>query len=763
MNTKTILIVDDDPKIRKTLSDILRAKGYAPTTAATGKKALDMVKKGIPYVALIDLRLEDMSGLGLMKVIKERSPATECIVITGYASQESAIEAINLGAFSYVQKPYDMEQLLVTIQRAVEKREIEETLQENERYFRSLLHSMHEDILVIDSNYRITDANNMFLTTKGGKREDVIGRHCFEISHDHNEPCDKKGEECMLREVFETAEPRFCQHEHLNKDGSIVYVDLLVSPLKDGEGKVTHIIEAARNITELKQVEKELRESEEKYRTILASIEDGYYEVNLPGNFTFFNDSMCNIRGYPREELMKMNNRQYMDPETAKRVYKIFNEVYETGKPVKRVEWESLRKDGTKAYVESSISLMKDAKGRSIGFRGIVRDVSERKRLEAQLIQSQKMEAIGTLAGGVAHDFNNLLTTIMGNAHMALMEMGDDDPLREEIEGINEAGERASSLTRQLLAFSRKQVIQPKVLDLNKVSAGIEKMLSRLIGEHIELKMISYPGLCCVKMDPGQMEQVIMNLAINSKDAMPRGGKLTIETAKVDLGEAYFLDHAVEAQPGPYVMLAVSDTGIGMDEEIRSHIFEPFFTTKEKGRGTGLGLSTVYGIVKQSGGLIWSYSEPGQGTTFKIYFPSVQEDAKSGEKETIPIDEMKGSETILVVEDDAMLRKIVQKALQRYAFRMLQAQDAIEALRVSEEHHGAIHLMLTDVVMPGMRGEELAEHMQSLRPEIKVLYMSGYTDEAIVHHGVLTPGVNFIQKPFQLEVLARKVREVLDS
>jgi len=384
-----------------------------------------------------------------------------------------------------------------------------------------------------------------------------------------------------------------------------------------------------------------------------------------------------------------------------------------------------------------------------------------RKKLEAQLLHAQKMESIGRLAGGVAHDFNNLLTPIIGSADLMMMSIGKDHELREDIEEIKKAADRAASLTRQLLAFSRRQVLEPKVINLNDVIPDMDKMLRRLIGEDIDLETALAPDLDQVEADPGQIEQVIMNLAVNARDAMPQGGKLTIETANVDLDEAYAHNH-VAVTPGPYVMMAISDTGIGMDKETLSRIFEPFFTTKEKGKGTGLGLSTVYGIVKQSGGNTWVYSEPGKGTTFKIYLPRVEKQIEATEDTEAVAESLTGSETILVVEDNEMVRDLAQSILQHYGYDVLEAQDGEEAIKVSKGHDGPIHLMLTDVVMPGMDGNEMAEHITALRPNLKIIYMSGYTENAIVHHGVLDLKTAFIQKPFTPQSLARKVREVLD-
>jgi signal transduction histidine kinase/ActR/RegA family two-component response regulator len=396
-------------------------------------------------------------------------------------------------------------------------------------------------------------------------------------------------------------------------------------------------------------------------------------------------------------------------------------------------------------------------------------DITELKRaeeekalLQEQLRQSQKVEAIGRLAGGIAHDFNNLLTVIKGYSELSRLRFKEGDPLRENMDEIQNATERAASLIRQLLAFSRRQVMEMKVLDLNTLLRDLDKMLRRVIGEDIALVTLLAEDLGRTRADVGQIEQVIMNLAVNAKDAMPSGGKLTIETANVELDKSYARSH-VDVKQGHYVMFSVSDTGVGMTTEVRERIFEPFFTTKEKGKGTGLGLSTTYGIVKQSGGHIWVYSEQGKGTTFKIYLPRVNEPLEDITKDVLKEKLPRGNETILVVEDEEEVRKLTAKILERQGYRILETSNGDDALLACERRKGPIHLMLADIVMPGMSGSELAKLLKPLYPEIKILYMSGYTDNAVVRHGVLKKGVNYIQKPFTTEGLARKVREVLDK
>jgi signal transduction histidine kinase len=382
--------------------------------------------------------------------------------------------------------------------------------------------------------------------------------------------------------------------------------------------------------------------------------------------------------------------------------------------------------------------------------------------LEQQLRQSQKMEAIGRLAGGVAHDFNNLLTAINGYSSLALQRANPDDRLRGYLEEIKKAGERAATLTRQLLAFGRKQMLKPVVLNLNDVVSDMNKMLRRLIGEDIRFNARFDPDLKPIKADPGQIEQVLVNLVVNSRDAMPQGGNLTIETANFE-SDAEFAGKHLGLAPGHYVMLAVSDSGCGMDDKTKARIFEPFFTTKEKGRGTGLGLSTVYGIVKQSGGTVWVYSETGKGSVFKVYFPQLQEDAEFSKPVLVETPVPRGSETILLVEDEDVVRGLARKILEQAGYDVLDARGGDEAIRLCHELPGPIHLLLTDVVMPERSGREIAECLAKLRPSTRVLYMSGYTDDAIVHHGVLDSDVEFIQKPFTPVALARKVREVLDA
>jgi signal transduction histidine kinase/CheY-like chemotaxis protein len=438
--------------------------------------------------------------------------------------------------------------------------------------------------------------------------------------------------------------------------------------------------------------------------------------------------------------------------------------------PGRQFERTYRRKDGTTFPVLIEDRFLRDAEGRIIGIRSTIQDITDRKRaeeevktLEEQLRQSQKIEAIGQLAGGVAHDFNNLLTVIKGYSQLSLLDLKENTPLWENIQEIQKATQRATDLTRQLLAFSRRQILDPKVLDLNSLLRDTEKMLRRMIGEDIELITLFSEDLGRVKIDPGQLEQVIFNLAVNARDAMPSGGKLTIETANAELDEEYAHTH-IGVIPDHYVRLSVSDTGVGMSREVQEKAFDPFFTTKDKGKGTGLGLSTAYGIVKQSKGNIWAYSEPGHGTTFKIYLPRIEGELDTLRGRDDPDSFPKGNETVLLVEDEPPVRDLAIRLLKQQGYRVLEAANAEEALRVAQENdEEKIHLLLTDVVLPRMGGKDLADQVKVLRPDIKVLYTSGYTDDAIVHHGVLNPDTHFLQKPFSLKTLSQKIREVLDK
>ncbi len=457
--------------------------------------------------------------------------------------------------------------------------------------------------------------------------------------------------------------------------------------------------------------------------------------------------------GYSREEFLSMRISDLRPEADEPSVPKVVPKNQALGM------WRHRVKDGRVIDVEV---LVHDTvyEGRAAALAVLI-DVTQRRLLEEQLRQAQKMEAVGMLAGGIAHDFNNLLTIITGYSQLILNTLRDDDENRPAVEQIVKAGERAAALTRQLLAFSRRQVLQPKVMDLNQLVAGLGVMLRRLIGEDIDLRLVMGPELGRVNADPGQLEQVIMNLAVNSRDAMPKGGTLTIETMNAELDGSYAKSH-LAVRAGSYVMLAVSDTGIGMDEETRAHLFEPFYTTKTEGRGTGLGLSIVFGIVKQSGGNIEVYSEPGQGTSVKIYLPRVDQ-AEPAEEEGLYQAARRGTETILLVEDEDMLRRLVRETLEREGYTVLDAANPAEAQRICHTFKGPIHLMVTDVIMPKLNGRELAERVARMHPEMRVLYMSGYTDSAVVANGVLQGAMPFLQKPFTPTALARKVREMLDT
>ena len=511
----------------------------------------------------------------------------------------------------------------------------------------------------------------------------------------------------------------------------------------------------------LRASQENLRRSELNFRSLVTNAPYGICRCDSAGKILDANPAFLELLGHTStEELVGQHifglyaeNDQWFD----------LADFLRSAAPFKGLTAEWKRKNQTTTVVRVSGRSVAN-NGEGLVFELFAEDVTERRALEQQLRQSQKMEAVGRLAGGIAHDFNNLLMVILGYSEFLLERLGAEPHLRGPAQEIASAAERASSLTRQLLAFSRKQMLAPRIVNLNDVATENIKMLTRMIGEDIDLVMVPATNLWSVRADAGQIDQVIMNLAVNARDAMPSGGKLTIETSNITLDEDYARFHA-PLRPGEYVMIAISDTGAGMDGETQSHIFEPFFTTKGT-KGTGLGLSTVYGIIKQSGGYIWVYSEVAKGTTFKIYLPRVAASGEPATQVAAPVDYRKvepGTETILLVEDEANLRYLARQYLEKQGYRVIEAADGAVAMQIAVAHEATIHLLLTDVIMPGMNGRELAQRISEIRPNVKILYMSGYTENVIGHNGMLDAGVRLLQKPFNLRDLKSKVREVLDA
>ena len=509
-----------------------------------------------------------------------------------------------------------------------------------------------------------------------------------------------------------------------------------------------------------RQAEQALHQTEAQYRQLVESVHAIVWRADCRTfRFTFVSPEAEAILGHPVAQWSEPGFWEaHLHPDDREAAVASWRRAVQR-EDGQHAEYRMLRADGAAVWLRDVVSVVPE-RGTPRELIGVMVDVSARRELEAQLLQSQKMEAVGQLAGGVAHDFNNLLGLIIGYGNLALAQPALDPRTRGRLEQIRAAADRAAALTRQLLAFSRKQLLQPRVLDLNTVTAGLDEMLRRLIGEHIHLVTLHGRDLWRARADPGLIEQVIMNLAVNARDAMPSGGTLIVETANVELDEGYARAH-VGARPGPHVMLAVTDTGTGMDEETRRHVFEPFFTTKKTGEGTGLGLATVYGIVNQSGGHIGVKSEQGKGTSFKVYLPRVApSDHEATPSEAAP---RTGSETVLVVEDEPALRRLVREVLEGAGYRVVEAASPGEALAASASQRGSIDMLVTDLVLPQMGGDALASRLRAERQVTAVLYMSGYPDRALGHHGVIEPGTPFLQKPFTPDALLRKVREVLDG
>ena len=634
---------------------------------------------------------------------------------------------------------------------------IRRQLVEREELFHLISENAADMIAVVDMEGRRLYNSLSYQKVLGYSPEELQASSSFEQIHpDDRERVKKAAEEARRSGIGKTLEYRL-----RHKNGTWLVLESTSSVIRNAKGEPEKLVIVNRNITERKRAEEALRRSESGFRSVVEDAPYGIYRTSLTGQFLQVNPALQKMLGYEStEELLRRDLRNHIFRHAGE--YQRLTELLACTEEIKDLEMEWKRQDGTPITVRCSGRRINDENGVPAYFEVFAEDVTEKRVLEKQLRMAQKMEAIGRLSGGIAHDFNNLLGVIIGYSGVLKKQLGPGNALCEHALEIEKAGQRAASLTKQLLAFSRQQVLTPAVLNLNSLATDMEKMLPRLLGEDIEVSLTLDPELGNVKADQSQIEQVIMNLAVNARDAMPTGGKMQVQTSNVQLDLAYTWNHP-GSKVGEYVLLAVTDTGMGMDAGTLTHIFEPFFTTKERGKGTGLGLATVYGVVKQSNGYIWVDSAPGKGASFQIYLPRHVGEPRADEPKNDSGEKLRGSETILLVEDAEPLRKLAQAFLEAGGFRVLPAESGESALEVAARFGGTFDLLLTDVVMPGMNGRVLAEQLSPRQPGIKVLYMSGYTDSFIAGHGVLDPKTHLLHKPFTEEVLIRKVREVLDD
>ncbi len=950
-NPPDILIVDADEGIRQTLYLVLSQEGYQPMMAETGEHALNLTQDQFFNIALIDIRLPDITGTDLMAQLKERHPDMEILLITGYATLENAMEAVAEGAYHFFIKPLNMDEVQskvkevldrqqlvlenkrlyeTTARELAERKRAEEALRQSEAKYRTLFEFAGEAIILakmVEQDVKIVDCNADALKLFGGTRKELIGKTIFDIT-----PAIQPDGQSSVEIIKKNAQSvlsgtaLFIEWQHCRLDGTPFDSEVVLNWIKlDNESYMQGII---RDITQRKQAEEEIRRRNRELtllnRIIAASatsmdpesilevtcrevavafdipqavaflpnahqtakvvvaeyftdkafsimglaipaennpIAEALFshkaplmiadvpnderlapsrdllqqlniasmliiplaidteivgtlnfgtteprtfsdeEINLiwsvagqvsgvlartrldkerrqlsavieqsaesviitdtSGKIIYVNPSFERTTGYRREEVIGKNPNILNSGEQDGTLYQTLWDTIATGQ-VWHGRLVNKKKDGTLYTEEAIIGPVRDENDNIVNYVSLQRDVTRELQLEEQYRRSQRMEAVGQLTGGIAHDFNNLLTAINGFAELLQLRLPAADPLQPLVANILNSGLRAADLVSQLLAFSRKTIIEPKILNLNTVVLNMGTILRRVIGEDIELKMTLAPDVWSVKVDPTQFEQVIINLAVNARDAMPKGGRLALETSNVILDKDYVAHH-LGSQPGEHVLLTVSDTGVGISKEIQARIFEPFFTTKEVGKGTGLGLATVFGIIKQSGGNIWVYSEEGQGTIFKIYLPRVRDTTQimAGTPDEIYLPP--GDETILLVEDDAGVRDLAKQILQAQGYTLLEATYGEQALQLAAAYNGPIHLLLTDVVMPGISGKALAQQLLRGRPETRVLYMSGYTENVVAHHGILEEGVVFIQKPFNAVTLTQQIRTVLDG
>ncbi len=751
------LVVEDDEDDYCNVRQLLNSVGNADVErAASADAAVQLATERSHDVCLLDYRLGDKDGLEVLRELKNRDVAAPVIFLTGQGDEEVAVQAMKAGAVDYLLKSKltapslgaAVRYALTLHKQEQATRASNEALRRSEQEYRTLFENANDAIMIFEPKAEtILEVNRKACEIYGFAREELVGMSLLEVSEDAN------GGREAIREVLRTGVLKDFETVHRRKDGSPIYI-LANASLVEYRGRKA-ILSVSRDITERQA-------AEAKLRTLYSAVEqaaDMVVMTDRHGCINYVNPAFERVTGYSRSEVVGKTPRILKSGKHNREYYEKLWQAITAGQVFRDV-LVNRKKNGDLYYAEKTITPVVDPAGEIVGFISNDRDITERRMLEEQLLHAQKMEAVGKLAGGVAHDFNNLLMVISSYAELLSEGVAADSKAKHQAAEILTAARRAAGLTQQLLAFSRKQVLSPAILDLNAVIEDFSRMLPRLIGEDIRVVVKAGNALWKVKVDPMQAEQVIMNLAVNARDAMPLGGQLTLETANVHLDEEYARRH-LGTVAGDYVLLAVSDTGCGIAPEILPHIFEPFFTTKEQGKGTGLGLPTVYGIVKQSGGSVWVYSEVGHGTAVTVYLPRAEQPVQPRKEEAPAGPPPRGSETLLVVEDEDAVRESTSEYLVSRGYTVVQGKNGPDAVQVLEHLAGKVDLLITDVVMPGMSGAELAKRVREMRLATRVLFISGYTESTVVEHGIEAQ-YGFLQKPFTLTALGNKVREVLD-
>jgi two-component system, cell cycle sensor histidine kinase and response regulator CckA len=752
-----ILVVEDERIVAAGLRKRLLQLGYeVPAMAHSGEDAVRTVREILPELVLMDIQLEGEMD-GVQAAAEMRRLGVPVVYLTAYSNSQILDRAKATEPYGYILKPFEERELHVVIETALYKHRMERQLKERERWLSAVLRSIGDGVVATDGAGRITLLNPTGERLTGWASEDADGKMLDAVftlvQHGARQPVEAP----LHRAIRERRSVPMANHTVLiGRDGSECPIDDCATPVVDEQGVVLGGVMVFRDVSERFRAEQELRLRDRAIQGLSQGIviADASHP-DMP--IIYASPGFLKSTGYESHEVLGRNGRFLQGPETDQETVGRMRQAILAEQPVS-VEILNYKKGDKPFWNDVSIYPVRDDDGRLTHFICVQADVTERRRLEMQFRQAQKMEAVGRLAGGVAHDFNNLLTVINGFSQLLLEILPGNHNTVEMLQEILKAGERAAGLTQQLLTYSRRQMVQPKVLDLNVAVENGKKWLERVIGEDVELTSVPAADLRRVKADPGQVDQVLMNLCVNARDAMPTGGKISIKTENVEL-DACWSAGLFDVRPGRYVLLAVTDTGCGMDAETQAHIFEPFFTTKELGKGTGLGLATVYGIVKQAGGYVKVHSQQGRGASFEVYLPAVNDAPEEGAPSNA--DSPRGAETVMVVEDEEAVRALTRLLLENKGYKVLVAASGSEALELARQER--IDLLVTDVVMPKMSGRQVAEALRLLNPELKVLFISGYTDDAVVRHGVSEAETSFLQKPFTLYDIAQKIRQVLDN